>query len=780
MNYIIESSNIDIDGTIAIHTSNKEKITFGKSESDAFMSFWRKKTGCNTNKAPFSKDMVITCLVNTNQIKSIVNISSPFPMSVLKYFSTNLPFKPFADIALTHRNNLITSICNQINTLDDLFVKVLKQKCIANPITEFIKCLYELFEFCKNVCKLGMFCENDTTGTILPRHVSALTQYFANIMDKDIDAFIFTDDDDEDDEYLHDIITYERFLSDPYLLIGRCKGVPFNVIDIIAVQLDIPFDIRLIANICNAIRELMDQFGHVYVTASDVLSIIRKTKFPDVSGVGYDIMISTMISQMHNKTIFYNTEHEIYIKNAYYQQINIVNYLHKLIDYSIDCNKTIMNWAEAQTLIHRFEKLHSIKLHDNQLSTIQAFVSGQMLIALAGGPGCGKSTIISLITEIAKACHLTVAQLAPTGKAAARLSNGQTIHRIITLLYQDIDTSVQFILKDELGKVFLNHDIIIVDETSMLDLTIANKLFKAYSGPRLHRWIFIGDDDQLPPVSYGCFFKDLLQSIGPCHVKLTKTFRQGKESPIPLLASYIRKGLFPPQDLLVNKYIKFIDLNEDNGSKAPAIRKYIVNMCLKQYTNDKTNDFQIICAVKDKGDNCTFEFNKDIHIALYGDEGINLKIKTIQPVPGEKVIVVKNYYSTPETNGKVKMPKHLVACNGDVGTFNSYRSQGDKVYANLTLQKGNDVDVPLENVQLAHAISVHKSQGSEYDTVVVVADKAGGRLLSRELLYTAITRAKKTLYIVSDEATMRKCVAFTTPKRNSKLADLISAPYDEV
>ena len=202
----------------------------------------------------------------------------------------------------------------------------------------------------------------------------------------------------------------------------------------------------------------------------------------------------------------------------------------------------------------------------------------------------------------------------------------------------------------------------------------------------------------------------------------------------------------------------------------------------KAYENNE--DYQILCVVKNKGDWCAQMMNELVHRDVLGGQGITMNYK-IMPKDGEKIIVLKNNYAKDESG---EFSEDMSTMNGDVGYYKKPSTLEEFHKPNhicmLRQESGGGhilhnrmVYVPEENYDLGHAISVHKSQGSEYDKVVLVLDRAGGRLLVRELLYTAITRAKKELVIIADPMAFAKCNETPIRQRNSKLADLVNAEF---
>jgi len=565
------------------------------------------------------------------------------------------------------------------------------------------------------------------------------------------------------------VIEYAEFLAVPYVVRRKADAVPFVSLDAVALHLEIPYDIRLRYNILNAIELAMDE-GHMYTSLQQIHKLNKMAHAGDIRATPVEA-ISSVVQTCED--FRYVSDEEIYTKVVYDMQDEFVDAFRTLIRREKEpvCDK-VTGAMDVDEYIAKFEFDHGqLKLHEKQKDAIYAFAAGEPLIILTGGPGTGKSFVIEAITglaaQAAPAQH--TALCAPTGKAAKRLGkNGLTIHRLVYSKNMFTDTG------------YLQFDVIIIDESSMIDFGLAHMLISKVDMTRT-RLIFVGDPKQLPPISYGKPFMDLINtmsmssisstnsSVTAAAVQLVKVFRQDGNSPISTLARAIDAGEEPTDAMLNNDSIKFFT-TRTKEEKYACLNK-ACNVVKKMYEkNDGYDRVQVLCCTNETGTFSNRSINDIIHGVIYPGHVLN---DFRDPERGEKVLVTKNNYVLHATSKQVDPLKS--SFNGDIGL---YERMGNDFARTIKVQNGGgiegmiEVDVPKENLELGHSITIHKSQGSEYDTVCLFLDHIPNMLV-RELFYTAITRAKKMLYIFGTRELIRTCIQNKTPPRNSKISDYI-------
>lgn len=554
-----------------------------------------------------------------------------------------------------------------------------------------------------------------------------------------------------------DSISFDDFCINPYSMRNESIGVSFQVFDSIANHIKIPYKVRLPFNILNAIDVCVNEFGHMYASIKAIYQSLRSMS-PDIRATSVDRIVEEVKTAEEKGWLLfkYVSDNEIYTQKVYNQQcafiLQVTNFMRQ---HPVKIYKETHSFDD---FITAYESDNYLKLHEHQKDAIEAFANGAGLIVLTGGPGTGKSSVIHAIELLAKTASKSVVLLAPTGKAAKRLGpQASTIHRHL---------HAKSMITDRLGQ---SNDVYIIDESSMLDFELLNTLFENINS-KTARIILVGDPKQLPPIQYGRPFKDLIETPGVKSIHLTKTFRQGKDSLIPALAKSIDEGTVPPIGLLNNKSVKmyFADTREQQQKCMNLVRNTIKKVYAEPNGSEK---IQVLCCRNDDGLFNNKVVNTIIHDALYPNELLD---QHMNPSKGEKVLITKNNYVRNKA-GEVNLKSS--SFNGDIGAYIQEGKDFVRVVECKRQEGGKDVSqqvsVPPENLDLGHSITVHKSQGSEYDTVLLMLDDAGPMLV-RELFYTAVTRAKKFLYIFGRMDQIEKCVLNCAKPRLSKIPDYIT------
>ena len=405
---------------------------------------------------------------------------------------------------------------------------------------------------------------------------------------------------------------------------------------------------------------------------------------------------------------------------------------------------------DVEKEIEKIEDSEGIVFAKKQKEAIKESVENGMLI-ITGGPGTGKTTTINAIIKLFEEKKLKIALAAPTGRAAKRMSQAtdreaKTIHRLLEYSFMEEEMGFE---RDEGNPLDL--DVVIIDEASMVDIILMNNLLKAIMpGTRI---IFIGDIDQLPSVGPGNVLKDIIKSGVVKVVKLDEIFRQAEESMIVVNAHKINKGEFPSLNV---KGKDFYFIPKYNSKE---VVETILGLCNRRLPNfngyDSLKDIQVLTPMK-KGDVGTNSLNKHLQEILnpkgYGKSEKKIGDEIFRV--GDKIMQIKNNYTTEWEiieNGVVK-EKGEGVYNGDFGFIVDIDNDAEILKVLFDDEKEVEYDFgQLDELKLAYATTVHKSQGSEFPVVIMPISGGPPMLLTRNLLYTAITRAKELVVLVGEE-----------------------------
>ena len=385
------------------------------------------------------------------------------------------------------------------------------------------------------------------------------------------------------------------------------------------------------------------------------------------------------------------------------------------------------------------------------------------VLVITGGPGTGKTTIIHTIIQIFKSSGMEVVLAAPTGRAAKRMTEttgieAKTIHRMLGVAYADDDNGRQKFDKNETEPI--EADVIIIDEVSMVDMQLFNNLLKAIEpGTRL---ILVGDANQLPSVAAGNVLKDIIKSEKIKVVRLTEIFRQARESAIIMNAHKINSGEEP---VMNGKNTDFFFVNAQYAPKVPGKIVELITKRLPKFTGvDSFSDMQVLTPMR-KGDIGAAGLNKTLQKALNPPSDGKKEYETSSCTfrEGDKVMQIKNNYNISwkieNRLGKV-IDDGTGIYNGDMGIIKSINKQAETITVLFDdMRQAVYEFTALDELELAYAVTIHKSQGSEYPVVIIPIHSGPPMLMSRNLLYTAVTRAKKFVIIVGLKSSVNRMVA---------------------
>lgn len=535
--------------------------------------------------------------------------------------------------------------------------------------------------------------------------------------------------------------------ANPYSLIGAQTGITFDKAEEIAENLTEkpPFEYRAIAGVCYVLHHNLGN-GHTCIPREKMIKPASQLLGCDDDNV--EIAIDNAIEQRAVVQRKVNGRDFLFLPEIYHAERGIADRFRIMVEYPPAENEI------HQSEIYAFEKSSAITFDDKQREAIEYAVSKGMLI-LTGGPGTGKTTTVKGIIQLMKNRGLKVCLAAPTGRAAQRMEEltgyeASTIHRLLEVEFKENDASQSFVhnLKNP-----LDCDAVIVDELSMVDVTLFAALLDAL--PLHCRLIMVGDQDQLPPVGAGNVLRDMIDSGVIPVVVLDKVFRQAMKSRIITNAHRVVKGEMPEFDNSAES--DFFLLRENSRYLAP---RKILDLVTKRlpagYGLDPMNDIQVLCPSR-KGEVGTQNINAILQEALNppSKEKHEICYKGYTLREGDRVMQIKNNYDVPW----FKIGENGTGVfNGDIGVLTRIDKVNDVINVRFDDKEAMYSIENVKELELAYAMTVHKSQGSEFAAVVMPVLAVPERLAYRNLFYTALTRAKSLLVLVGNEQGIQQMV----------------------
>jgi len=541
--------------------------------------------------------------------------------------------------------------------------------------------------------------------------------------------------------------TLARVKANPYLLCTPGLFIGFERADQLAMALhgDSQDPHRLEAGITYVLRHNLNN-GHTCLPRDKVQ--VAAAQLLDVSPDTVDSTVSRMVEALLLRQELIGERLFLFLPRLYEAECFIAVRLQLMSGISM------VSAEDLQLRIDAMERNFHIQYEDEQRQAmIEAIAKGTLI--LTGGPGTGKTTTLRGIITLLESMGETVAIAAPTGRAAKRISQltgheAKTLHRLLEVKWDDSDAPVF----DRNEKTPLEADAVVVDEMSMVDTLLFESLLRAMkTGCRL---ILVGDTDQLPAMGAGCVLHDLMACGKVPVVQLTRVFRQAMESRIIRNAHRIVEGQALELDN-DNKGDCFFMPRQSVRDVAATVLELCHHRLPEAYGYTVHNGLQVLCAGR-KGEMGTVEMNRRLQELLNPPdkkktevtvEGITLRI-------GDKVMHNRNNYDIPWMRDDGECGSGIF--NGDIGVLEEVRLREDCLSVRYEDRVATYTKQDAQDLELAYAITVHKSQGSEFDGVVIPVFRNNPQLCYRNLLYTAVTRAKKLLVLVGSRDTLQQMV----------------------
>lgn len=541
----------------------------------------------------------------------------------------------------------------------------------------------------------------------------------------------------------------EIIKSNPYILCEQIDGIGFKTADDIAMGLKLsPANInRIRAGVLYTLK-YNTQFGHTYLPKEILLSASARLLETDEN------LVSEAINQLSFEKTLVPVKSEgnenIYYYTHYMCEGYVASKLCELNRFKYNFKTSVI---EKQ--IDIIEKKHKLSFADLQRQAVISAVQNGVVV-ITGGPGTGKTTIINAIIDVMHSNGLTVTLTAPTGRAAKRMSQvcsleAKTIHRLLEASFKGEDGDTEFMVNE---KSPIESDVVIVDEMSMVDIVLASNLLKAIkTGTRL---IMVGDVNQLPSVGPGNVLKDIIESGIIEVIRLTEIFRQAQKSMIVTNAHGINEGKYPVLNAK-DKDFFFAEI----PSATDGIQ-YIASLCSSRLPDSfgySPMDIQVLSPSK-KGIAGVININEVLRSSINppSDKKKEQDFGFRMFREGDKVMQIRNNYDIRWTSTVTSEIGNGVF-NGDVGIITSIQKEFHTITVVYDDRKVvYDFKEIADEIELAYCITIHKSQGSEFPVVVIPMYEAPQMLVNRNLLYTAVTRAKNLVVLVGKKEVIHQMV----------------------
>ncbi len=549
---------------------------------------------------------------------------------------------------------------------------------------------------------------------------------------------------------------YSVLQENPYRLADDIRGVGFKIADEIAYRIGIhtDSDYRIKSGMVYTLLQATGE-GHVYLPKDELFQ-----RAAELLGVDSSYMEKHLVDLAMDRKIVQKEQGDqilIYPAQYYYLELNTARMLRELDIFCPEDEKIV------ERRIVQIEKETGTVLDEMQKKAVQE-AAGHGLLILTGGPGTGKTTTINAIIRYFEGEGAEIRLAAPTGRAAKRMTEAtgyeaQTIHRLLELSgMPEDDREGQPIHFERNAENPLETDVIIIDEMSMVDIHLIHSLLMAVTaGTRL---ILVGDENQLPSVGPGNVLRDIIRSGQFPVVELKKIFRQASESDIVVNAHKINKG---EQVEINNKSRDFFFLKRYDADIIIRVVIALIQEKLPKYVEAKPFEIQVLTPMR-KGLLGVERLNQILQRYLNPPDASKKEKEIGQGLfrEGDKVMQVRNNYQLEwEIRGRYGIPieKGVGVFNGDTGIIKTINEFAET--AEVEFEDGRWAEYSfkqLDELELAYAVTIHKSQGSEYPAVIIPLLSGPRMLMNRNLLYTAVTRARKCVTVVGSEETFRDMI----------------------
>ena len=574
----------------------------------------------------------------------------------------------------------------------------------------------------------------------------------------------------------------EQIQSNPYILVDLVNKVNFNQIDKMALDIGIEYnnEKRIRSGVKHALL-LTTYNGHCVVVYENLLKFVH-----ELLGVREDEIEDVLINmKVKNDIVIEEREgyEWVYLYQYYQAEKNVAEKLIQLDKY-----KNIKKISKFEKELEITEAKSNIELSEEQKEAIKQ-INNNNVCVITGGPGTGKTTIIKAIIDLYKHNEMKPVLCAPTGRAAKRMTEttgieAKTLHRLLEI--GSFSSSENQNNNTNLSVTPIDADIIIVDEMSMVDIFLMNYLCRAiYNGTKL---VLVGDTDQLPSVGPGNVLKDIIESEVITTITLNKIFRQAAQSKIIMNSHRVNDGQsFISKEEIQNSNEKYVEdffyIDENDKNKILYQVLSLSGERLKKFGDyDFIKNIQIITPTK-KGELGTKELNKRLQQEINPQSEYKKEKKFGDSIfrEGDRIMQIKNNYEIYWEKNKKSFESGSGIFNGEFGTIQKI----DEKEKNIQIKFDDDKIAwyafsELEQIEHAYSITVHKAQGSEFDVVIMVIAPSAPMLLTRNLLYTGMTRAKKLLIMVGNKNVLEFMIQNAdNKKRNTGLTYKLVKLYND-
>lgn len=549
--------------------------------------------------------------------------------------------------------------------------------------------------------------------------------------------------------------TIELIKKNPYRLVEDINGVGFISADKIALKMGIARDsiFRVRAGVLYLLTEASEKGGHTYQFVEQIKTTLNKLLNLQNDHSSNIVEDAFEILQKENiiKIFWKEKKQIICLTKLYNIEKNVANKIIKI------CYNISQNNLNIEKEIELYEKKKNILLHSDQKKAVDLAINSGICV-ITGGPGTGKTTIVSCILEILKSLNKKTILLAPTGRAAKRLSettnfSASTIHRALEINFKQ-DKNI-FVYNEDNP---LNCDAVIIDEVSMVDINLMYYFLKAF--PEGAKLILVGDKDQLPSVGVGNVLEDIISSNTIPVISLTKIYRQENNSLIIQNAHLINNGENP---ILDNRSSDFFFESKSNNDE---IFESVINLVISRinkYLKIDSKKIQVLSAMRSGicgVENLNEKLQEKINPASEYKNELYIGSTILREL--DKIMQITNNYNLEwsrkiEGTNKIEFGKGVF--NGDMGEIKRIDNQSGEV--EIIFDDKKTVIYPrseLNQISLAYAITIHKSQGSEFDVVVIPVISGPSLILTRNLIYTGVTRAKKMVVLVGSINSLNRMI----------------------